>query len=106
MTTQKFNKQCDELREVIINGRRRSSGTDHFKVAYLNRTRYIYNTVAHNIIYKERVGRSGQIGVQYRPTSIYAEVMRAAAVQIPGSRVTASPNMRRHVRDVQLQIGT
>jgi hypothetical protein len=99
MTDQQFKERCEDLKTVIFGIREKGI----FKGTWLKGTWYVYNTISNNIIYKHRhMGRV--MGIQYRPTSIYAEVMKTIVPTSYPIRRLASPNMVRHVRDVRARI--
>jgi hypothetical protein len=102
MPDKQFKERCEQLTAVIKNTGR----SDIFKRVCIKEMVYIYNTLAGNIIYKYR-HTSGTLGIQYRPTSIYAEHMKTVVPSyISGLTIRrlASPNMVRHVRDVRARI--
>lgn len=103
MTKREYHLRSSALRRVIRSSNAAVS-TEPFTRVDLNGTVYIYNTLSRNIIYKYRVTGNG-VGIQYRATSIYRPVLeRIIPIHFGEIRRLASPNMRRHVRDVRARI--
>jgi hypothetical protein len=104
MTQLQYKQRSGELRGIVHN---RRTFSDNFAKVHLDGTDYIYNKNSHNIIFKYRLGNGGNVlGIQYRATSIYRPLLETLEptynnVSHSAVRRVASPNMRKHVRDVR-----
>lgn len=103
MIKQEYKTRCGQLRRVIRDSRTTQAGP--FRKTTLHGMTYIYNALSRNVIYKYRLGSNGNMGAQYRPTSLYRPVLERITQDNAPARIVASPNMVRHVRDVRSAIG-